>query len=115
MNKLILGLLFFLTSCTLNSPVEGQKTGRIIKIANEGLFCTTCEGELIRGGFNDGTGAMGSVFKFTIKDQRLKEIAYKAFETQSEVILSYERSAINAIWASECHSPHFVTHIKIKD
>ncbi len=116
MNKLKLLLLCLtLTGCSVSTPASGQKIGRIVKISEEGMFCKTCEGELVRGGFTDGSGSMGGVFKFTITNNTMREIAYQAFEKQQEVILSYHRGCINSLWSSECPSPHFVIAIKIKE
>ncbi len=104
----------FLSSCSINNPSDGQKIGRIVKLADEGLFCKTCEGELIRGGIVDGSGSMGTSFKFTIEDDdELREIAREAFENQFEVIMTYEVEFMSAMWRSECSTPHFVKWIDI--
>jgi len=102
-----------LTSCNISNPSNGHKIGRIVKLADEGVWCKTCEGELIRGGLVDGSGSMGSSFKFTIESRALREIALQAFETQAEVILTYEVELCSACWRSECSTPHFVKAIEI--
>lgn len=113
--KILLAIITFisLSSCTTSTPCSGQKIGRIVKIADEGVFRTTCEGELIRGGLVDGSGSMGTSFKFTIEDVRLRDIAYHAFENQQEVILSYECELFSFILRSQSCTPHFVKKIEI--
>jgi len=115
MKKLLLLsiLSLFLHSCSLHTPKNGQKIGRIVKIADEGLLCTTCEGELIRGGLVDGSGTLGSSFHFTINDRKIKEKAYEAFETQSEVIMTYETPFFVWAWTAESHPAHFVKFIEV--
>lgn len=102
-----------MTSCTINTPKKGQKIGRIVKIADEGLLHSTCEGELIRGGIVDGSGSMGTSFKFTIEGYKLRDLAYQAFEKQQEVIITYECEFMSGVWRSECGHPHFVKQIEI--
>lgn len=113
LRALLLSLCLCLTSCHINTPTSGQKIGRIVKLANEGMLCKTCEGELIRGGLVDGSGSMGTSFKFTIEDVELKRVARKALLDQSEVILYYRTELVTSITRSECSQPHFVTNIEI--
>jgi len=115
MKKVFLCLMFATTlvSCAINTPSKGQKIGRIVKLADEGMFYKTTEGELIRGGLVDGSGSMGTSFRFTIEDRKLTEIANEAFESQQEVILFYECEFISSITRSESLEPHFVKDIKI--
>ena len=108
---IFIGLI--LHSCTISRPSRGKKIGRIVKLAREGVFCETMEGELIRGGIVDGSGSMGTSFKFTIEDSETKIIAYEAFENQQEVIVYYECELITGCWRSECTTPHFVKDIEI--
>ncbi len=110
---LALSLALIFSSCGTNIPQYGQKIGRIVNLSDAGLFWTTLEGELIRGGLVDGTGSMGASFRFTIEDQNLKAIAYKAFSSQSEVKITYQSELITGLWRSSCYHPHFVKNIEI--
>ena len=110
---LMILLSFFFTSCNMQTPQTGQKVGRIVKIAEEGLFFKTCEGELIRGGLVDGSGSLGGSFHFTIEDEYLKKLAMQAFEEQSEIIMRYRVDLVTSITRSECRNSYFVTNIEI--
>ena len=110
MNKILI-LLILLTSCNISTPKEGQKIGRIVKLADEGLFYKTCEGELIRGGLIDGSGSMGTSFHFVIENERLKNMAYDALYGQYEVIITYRSELFSSLTRSQCSEPHFVIDI----
>lgn len=108
-------LLLLLCSCSIATPRTGQKIGQIVKLSTDGYFVKTCEGELIRGGFSDGSGVMGNVFHFTIEKEELKTIAKEAMESQREVIIEYEVELITSVFrSSECPA-HFITNIRYKD
>src|ERR1700751_5613989 len=109
MKKLFLLSLLLLTGCSISNPSEGQKIGRIVKLADEGIIFKSCEDELIRGGLIDGSGSMGLSFSFTIESPRLKVLAKEAFENQYEVVLSYRCELISSWTRSENENPHFVT------
>lgn len=113
-NILIFMISIFFSSCNINSPKEGKKIGRIVKLAQEGLICKTCEGELIRGGFSDGSGSMGNVFYFTLPHELLSS-ANEALEQQFEVVIYYHTPFLT--WISETEhleNPHFVYKIERK-
>lgn len=62
MNKKILFpflllVTFSLTGCWTTK--SGQKSGVIVKVAKEGKYWGTYEGELIRGGLEDASGVTG--------------------------------------------------------
>jgi len=117
---LILFLMFIVCiigcGCTVNTPSEGEKIGRIVKLSREGFFCKTWEGELIRGGITDGSGSMGISFHFTVeadsaRGQILLNLLHEAMQSQSEVILSYRSEAIVSVCRSESTHPYFITNI----
>ena len=64
---------------------KGEKIGTLVKIANEGFWWKTHEGELIRGGMNDGSGSIGKSFHFTIERDDIFEIAQKAMNDNKQV------------------------------
>lgn len=80
---------------------EGKKIGQIVKIGSHGFFCSTYEAELIRGGFNSGSGVNGNALNFTIKSKKLYEQLTTAMENQSEVELHYSRRAFSGPCYSE--------------
>ncbi len=80
---------------------EGKKIGQIVKIASHGFFCSTYEAELIRGGFNGGSGVNGNSLNFTIKSKKLYDQLMKAMENQQEIELSYSRTAFSGPCYSE--------------
>lgn len=105
-----------LCACTVRSdPGQGKKIGKIVKLSKQGMLWKTWEGELIRGGFSDGTGIMGGSFHFTIEDGNLAQCAEKFFEDQSEVILEYRVEFISSICRAESYQPNFAVSIKKND
>ncbi len=113
----IIGLIcaVLISSCSISNPSEGKKIGRIVKLADEGLICKTCEGELLRGGLIDGSGSMGNSFLFTLEDNMLRSLANQALEDQSEVIVYYRTKLFT--WPTESETPgnaHLVYRIDRK-
>lgn len=107
-------LMFCLSSCAIHTdPGQGKKIGRIVKFSSQGMLFKTWEGELIRGGFTDGSGIMGTSFHFTVEDYDLAELALKAFENQSEVIIDYRREFIHLLTRAESRDAYFVENITV--
>jgi hypothetical protein len=114
MKYFILALALVLSGCTIcTNPGHGKKIGRIVKLERVGLLSKTWEGELIRGGFVDGSGSMGSVFHFTIEDEDLSKKALACVDDQSEVILHYRIELFSSLFRSEDLNPRFVEAIEI--
>lgn len=85
----------FVAACGANNPVDGEKIGMIVRLEKSGVLFKTWEGQLIRGGMNDGSGVMGiQPFHFTIEDQRLVDQVREAMENQTEVLITYETEGI---------------------
>lgn len=108
MKKLNQILLACLTSLSLLTGCgsgfesgEGKKIGQIVKIGSHGFWCSTYEAELIRGGFNGGSGVNGNALNFTIKSKKLYEQLTKAMEDQSEVELHYSKRALTGLCFGE--------------
>ncbi len=74
---------------------DGKKIGQIVKIGEHGLFCSTYEAEIIRGGFSGGSGVNGLALDFTIKDKKLYEALVLSMEKQQEIELSYDKRAFS--------------------
>lgn len=115
MKQIIIFIFLFLSSCTINTPSEGKKIGRIVKIAHEGIFSSTWEGELIRGGLTDGSGSIGTSFHFTIEDENIFLLAIQYMESQKEVEIYYRCEFISSCFRSEMGHPYFVTRIKVME
>lgn len=93
--KLIKIIGLSLIGCILLSGcgevARGSKIGQVVKV-NEasGVFCKTVEVEIIRGGFNSGTGAMGGSLHFTIENNpKNVELVKKAMLDGSEVEVNF--------------------------
>jgi hypothetical protein len=96
--------------CNAN-PGTGEKIGQIVRVNHTGLVCATWEAELIRGGFSDGSGAMGTKpFHFTIDQPALATAVEDAMRGQTEVSITYQIEAA----FSPCRSDSgvFLTSIK---
>ena len=108
--KLIILLpLFMLTACWEVS--SGNKIGVITKLAKQGLFIKTYEGQIIRGGFNSGTGAMGSAFNFTVENPETLKQLQNAMDKQQEVKIFYH-AELATFFRSESEN-HFVDKVEV--
>lgn len=90
-----------LTGCWVNK--SGQKSGIIVKVAKEGRYWGTYEGELIRGGLEDASGATGREFHFTLgqfKSDLVKK-AELAMQHNSHVVIYYQCEEFVAPWRGE--------------
>ncbi|MDX1836752.1 hypothetical protein DIZ81_03615 [Legionella taurinensis] len=94
---------------------SGQKSGIIVKVAKEGRWWGTYEGELIRGGLDNASGATGREFHFTLGQFKsdLVEKAIYAMENNRHVVLTYHCEEFVAPWRGETRC--FVDSIRILD
>ncbi|STX27540.1 secreted protein [Legionella beliardensis] len=102
-----------LTGCWTTQ--SGQKSGIIVKVAKEGRYWGTYEGELIRGGLDNASGATGREFHFTLgqfKSDLVNQAIY-AMENNKHVVLKYHCEAYVLPWSGETKC--FVDEIKILD
>ncbi|WED42203.1 hypothetical protein [Legionella cardiaca] len=108
---LILLLAGLLAGCWTTK--SGQKSGVIVKVAKEGKYWGTYEGELIRGGLEDASGATGREFHFTLGQfkSELVEKAELAMQNNSHVIIFYHCEEFVMPWRGETKC--FVDDIKI--
>jgi hypothetical protein len=91
------------------TTAKGEKIGTITKLAEQGPICPTWEGQIIRGGLSDGSGAFGAPFDFTIQDTSLLERVRAYMESGQEVKIyyySYEPTFCSS------DSGHFVTRVE---
>ena len=84
-----------LTGC--GEVAQGSKVGQVVKVnESSGLFCKSVEVEIIRGGFNAGSGAMGGSLHFTIENNpKMVEMVKKAMIDGSEVEVSYRQELVS--------------------
>lgn len=87
---------------------NGEKIGVVMKTARQGVFCTTNEVEIVRGGMNNGTGAVGSAFHVTVPNDADFKRLTEAMEKQEEVKITY-RSEFATFCSSD--SNHFLTSL----
>ncbi|ARG98154.1 hypothetical protein [Legionella micdadei] len=116
MNKKLVLWLLFLSTCLLAgcwTVKSGQKSGIIVKVAKEGKFWGTYEGELIRGGLENASGATGREFHFTLGQFKsaLVKKAELAMQNNDHVILTYHCEEFVFPWRGETKC--FVDDIKI--
>lgn len=71
---------------------DGKKIGQVVKMGQYGMVCDTYEGELVRGGFNGGSGVNGTAFHFSVKDEALYKRLLKVMEDQQEIEVTYTKS-----------------------
>ncbi len=92
---------------------SGQKSGIIVKVAKEGRYWGTYEGELIKGGLEDASGVSGKEFLFTIGqfNSELVKKAKLAMQNNDHVILDYHCEEFIAPWRGETKC--FVDDIQI--
>ncbi|MBN9231392.1 MAG: hypothetical protein BGO90_03910 [Legionella sp. 40-6] len=116
MNKKILSvfivfLAFNLSGCWTTQ--KGQKSGIIVKVAKEGKFWGTYEGEMILGGLENASGVSGRAFHFTLgqfKSDLVNKADY-AMQNNKHVVLSYHCDAYTMPWSGETKC--FVKKIEI--
>lgn len=118
MNKKITGILLMLSMLFLSgcwTTKSGQKSGIIVKVAKEGRYWGTYEGELIRGGLEDASGATGREFHFTLGQfhSDMVKQAEKAMQNNSHVIIYYHCEEWTAPWRGETKC--FLDDLKIVD
>jgi len=79
-----------LTGCSGRIVNQGEKVGTVIKLAQQGFFVKTWEGELIRGGMSNGSGGFSTKpLEFTINDEGLRRKVQDALDNQYEVRVTY--------------------------
>lgn len=94
-------LLFVLVGCGIGNPGEGEKVGQIVRVNRHGLFCKTWEAQIMRGGFNNGTGASGAAFDFTIGDESQARKLQEYMENQTEIVLHYRSQFLYTLCSTE--------------
>jgi hypothetical protein len=90
-----------LTGCW--SVQKGQKSGIIVKVAKEGKYWGTYEGEMVLGGLENASGVSGRAFYFTLGqvNSDLVKKADFAMQNNRHVIVSYHCDAFTMPWSGE--------------
>lgn len=94
---LVLGTL----ACGINSPGGGEKVGQIVRLSKHGFIRQTWEGEIIRGGFQGGSGTMGLPFDFTIESESMASRVKEFMDSQTEVVIYYRTEGIYSAFRSD--------------
>jgi hypothetical protein len=106
MKKILIPVLLVIVLAGCNRMTgRGEKVGTVIKLSQEGYFFKTWEGEMVRGGMNNGSGAFSTKpLHFTIDNPDLLPLVQKAFEEQKEVVATFEGHT-NVVFSttSECN------------
>lgn len=92
---------------------KGQKSGIIVKVAKEGRFWGTYEGEIVLGGLENASGVSGRAFHFTLgqfKSDLVKRAEF-AMENNKHVVITYHCDAYTMPWSGETKC--FVTKIAL--
>lgn len=106
MKKILLPTIL-LISCSLLTGCwtvqKGQKSGIIVKVAKEGTYWGTYEGEMILGGLENASGVTGRAFHFTLGqfNSDLVKQANFAMQNNKHVIISYYCDAYTLPWSGE--------------
>ena len=109
--SIVLTTLSLLTGCW--TVQKGQKSGIIVKVAKEGSFWGTYEGEMILGGLENASGVSGRAFHFTLgqfKSDLVKKADY-AMQNNKHVVISYYCDAYTLPWSGETKC--FIKNINI--
>lgn len=100
-SAIILTSISLLTGCW--TVQQGQKSGIIVKVAKEGTYWGTYEGEIILGGLENASGVSGRAFHFTLgqfKSDLVKQAEF-AMQNNKHVIISYHCDAYTMPWSGE--------------
>lgn len=82
-------LLASVMGCGVGTPGNGEKVGQIVRVNKHGILCKTMEAQIMRGGFNGGSGSVGAAFDFTVENDADFKTLEDAMRSQREVIIQY--------------------------
>lgn len=113
MKKLLLLSLsaLLLTGCLEKS--KGEKVGILVKCDKHGIFWSTNECELIRGGMNNASGAFGAPFHFTAENNNDVSALHEALVNQKEVHITYHQELVCAPWRTSSKACVFLDSVRI--
>lgn len=111
---LIAGLLVLLVTFLLSqlSYSEGDRAGTVTKFSRKGYVFKTYEGELLQGGFSEGTGQLNAKeFLFSVGPGQ-KDVIQKLEEAMlngKRVRLHYEEKYFRFFWMGD--TKYYVTEV----
>jgi hypothetical protein len=83
------------SGCGIIQTASGEKIGQIVKVNEQsGLLNKTMEVEIMKGGFNNGTGVNGNSLHFTVENRELMEELKTAMDNGDEVKVYYKEYMI---------------------
>jgi hypothetical protein len=101
--------------CNPNHPGTGEKIGQVVKLSYGGVIKDTWEGQLIRGGMNNGSGSFGTTpFDFTVEDPKLVPIVQAYMSNQTEVVIKYRREGVYSVFRSDSHGAFLIEITPVK-
>ena len=92
---------------------RGEKIGQVVKI-NEasGFLCKTVEVEIVRGGFNSGSGVNGQSLHFTVENNPgMVNTLKQAMLDGSEVVVTFSKEFVSICRSDSTNN--FGTSVKI--
>lgn len=118
MRKLTIIVLASLLVAGCWETENGQKSGVLVKVTKQGMYWGTYEGELVRGGFDDGSGANGKAFDFSFGafESSLVKQAREYMQKGHPVTIYYKCEAWVASWRGghNCFVYKIINHEKGK-
>lgn len=123
---IFLGLAVLPLLAKNEKPGQGDKIGVVVRINEQGRLwrgsfgfislCKTWEGQLIRGGLDDGSGAFGvAPFDFTVPTNELAEKVKHYMLAQTEVVVKFSTDYIYFKCNSESSGNFLISIEPIKD
>ena len=105
-------ILLAAVACNINTtPGSGEKIGQIVRLSREGIFNTTWEGQLIRGGMSNGSGSFGTTpFDFTVESDSLADLVQQYMQDQTEVVVKYRMEGFTCATKSGSNN-HFLVSV----
>lgn len=106
---IIFGVVFLLSSLSYS---EGDRAGTVSKFSQKGYVFKTWEGELLQGGFSEGTGQLNAKeFLFTVGPARDSVITRlkEAMLNGKRVRLHYQEKYFRFFWMGD--SKYYITEV----
>jgi len=90
---------------------SAKKIGRLVRVAQTGMFCQTAEATIIRGGFTDGDGTNGTAFDFSVPDASQVVMLERLMSAQVEVEITYDLRSMSGPCTSA--TPYLLRSIRV--
>lgn len=89
---------------SMASYSEGERAGTVSKFSKRGYVFKTWEGELLVGGFSEGTGQLNAekfYFSVTDSNQKAIDVINEALRTGRRVTLKYKEKYFRFFWIGD--------------